>query len=371
MPAPPLPDVTVVLGDPRLPDPAKVRGLFAAEDHDAFARMKEALARLGERHGYRFRFLDDHRRLLADLAAAPPAFVLNFCDTGFGNRAALELHVPALLELLGVPYSGAPPRCLALCYDKAAVRGVAAALGVPVPEERLLRPDEPLEAGVPERFPALLKPNRGDGSVGITRRAVVRSQAETREYLAWLRRDEPDREILVQEYLEGTEYGIGLLGNPPRPGATAAGGGLALLPPMEVDFGELPEGLPPILSYESKADPDSPYYTRIGYRPAELEPEEQARLVRWSELLFARLGCRDYARFDFRAGADGRPRLLDVNPNPAWCWDGKMALMVGFEGGTYDDLLRRVLEAAEDRVAAGPGSPATPAGGGSSGPSGG
>lgn len=341
--------MTVVLGDPRLPDSAKVRGLFAAEDHDAFARLKAALGRLGEARGQRFRFLEDHESLVADLTAAPPALVLNFCDTGFRNRASLELHVPALLELLGVPYSGAPPECLALCYDKAAVRGVAASLGVPVPEERFLRPDEPVEAGVPARFPALIKPNRGDGSVGITRRAVVRNRADALDYLAWLRRDEPGREVLVQEYLEGTEHGIGLVGNPGRSGT----GGLTPLPPMEVDFGELPEGLPPILSYESKADPDSPYYTRIGYRRAELAADELARMVRWSELLFTRLGCRDYARFDFRAGADGRPRLLEVNPNPAWCWDGKMAFMVGFDGGTYDDLLRRVLEAVETRVAAG------------------
>jgi D-alanine-D-alanine ligase len=352
MPTPPPCDVTVVLGDPRLADAAKVRGLFGAEDHDAFARMKAALGRLAEARGYRFRFLDDHGRLLSVLAASPPAFVLNFCDTGFRNRAALEPHVPALLELLDVPYSGAGPGCLALCYDKAAVRAIAAELGVPVPEERFLRPDEPIEAGVPARFPALIKPNRGDGSVGITQKAVVQSEPEALDYLAGLRRDDPGREVLVQEYLEGTEYGIGLVGNPRR---ADAAGGFTALPPMEVDFGDLPEGLPPILCYESKADPDSPYYTRIGYRRARLPADELARMVGWSELLFARLGCRDWARFDFRAGADGGVRLLEVNPNPAWCWDGKMAFMVGFDGGDYDDLLRLVLEAAQERVAASQG----------------
>lgn len=339
----------MVLGDPRLPDSAKVRGLFAAEDHDAFDRMKAALSRIGASHGYRFRFLDDHERLVDELTAAPPSFVLNFCDTGFGNRASLELHVPALLELLGAPYSGAPPRCLALSYDKAAVRAVAAGLGVPVPEERFLGPDEPLEAGLPERFPALIKPNRGDGSVGITQRAVVGGEAEALEYLAGLRRSDPGAEILVQEYLPGTEYGVGLVGNPSAKDGT---GGFTALPPLEVDFADLPEDLPPILSYESKADPDSPYYTRIAYRRASVGTDELSRMVRWSELLFARLGCRDYARFDFRADAEGRLRFLEVNPNPAWCWDGKMALMVGFDGGSYDDLLRMVLEAAQARVAA-------------------
>lgn len=340
-------EVAVVLGDPRLPDCGKLSGRFAVEDHEAFERLRAALAELP---GYRFRYLDDHRRLLGDLVADPPAFALNFCDTGFRNEAHLELHVPALLELLDVPYSGSPPGTLALCYDKALVRALAAQSGVPVPEERFLRPEEPLAAAVPERFPALIKPNRGDGSVGITRRALVRDEVEARAYLEALRRELPEREILVQEYLPGTEYGVGLIGNPARAGGED---GFTVLPPMEVDFSGLPEGCAPILSYESKADPSSPYYRRIVYREAALDEAQRGRLLAWSTRLFGRLGCRDYARFDFRTGADGTVKLLEVNPNPAWCWDGKLALMTGFAGRPYSDLLARILEAAQRRVAGG------------------
>ena len=70
----------------------------------------------------------------------------------------------------------------------------------------------------------------------------------------------------------------------------------------------------------------------------------------WSKRLFARLGLRDYARFDFRCAADGAPRLLEVNPNPAWAHDGKLALMAGFAGLSYRDLLRRILEIALERL---------------------
>lgn len=350
LPDPRFPEVTVLLGDPRLPDPAKIRGVFAAEDVDSFERLKTALAEVAGATGRGFRTLDDHGTLLADLAADPPPFVLNFCDTGLRNRAELELHVPALLEVLGVPYSGAPPACLALCYDKAAVRGVAAGLGVSVPEERFVRPDEPPEAAVPERYPVLVKPNRGDGSVGIDRRSVARSREEVVACVERLRAEDPAREILVQELLEGTEYGIGLIGNP-----TSESGGFEVLPPMEVDFSGLPDDLPPILGYESKADPESPYYHEIVYREARVGEGMLAEMVGWSERLFARLGCRDYARFDFRAGVDGGVRLLEVNPNPAWCWDGKMAFMAGFGGIGYAGLLRRILEAAERRVVTGVG----------------
>src|SRR3546814_8063957 len=72
----------------------------------------------------------------------------------------------------------------------------------------------------------------------------------------------------------------------------------------------------------------------------------------YSCLMFERLGCRDYARFDFRADAAGTPKLLEVNPNPGWCWDGKFNLMAAFDGLRYADLLRLILEAAQNRVVA-------------------
>ena len=94
--------------------------------------------------GYRFEFLDDHARLFERFARDPPDLVVNLCDTGFRNVATQELHVPALLEMLGVPYSGASPACMALCYDKQIVRLLAGAQGIPVPREICLAPGEPL-----------------------------------------------------------------------------------------------------------------------------------------------------------------------------------------------------------------------------------
>ena len=99
-------DVTVMLGDPRLPDPVKRGGRFNPEDIETVARLKTALRELP---GYRFRYLDNHATLFADLRASRPHFVLNFCDEGFNNDAFMEMHVPALLEMLDIPYSGAGP----------------------------------------------------------------------------------------------------------------------------------------------------------------------------------------------------------------------------------------------------------------------
>jgi len=151
-----------------------------------------------------------------------------------------------------------------------------------------------------------------------------------------------DRAALIQEYLPGPEFGIGLIGNP--------GTGLVALPAITVDFSGLPEGLNPILSYESKTIPDSPYWTEIKYGPATLTDAQREGMVNAARLLFGRLGLRDYARFDFRTGADGRIKLMEVNPNPAWGYDGKMALMAGIGGKSYADLLDSILTAALRRV---------------------
>ena len=329
----------MLLGDPTLDDAAKPGGRFTAEDLDSVERLRAALAEVG---GHRFRYLSDHGRLLEDLIAEPPLRVLNFCDTGFRNVARRELHVPALLELLEVPFSGAGPACLGSCYDKGLVRAVAAAGGIPVPWEIHVAAGRRGDLPDPERFPVLVKPATGDGSEGITADSLAGNADELREVVERTGRRFPDRDLLVQEFLPGREVALGLIGNPAH--------GFRVLRPLEVDYSGLDPDLPRILSYESKTMPESPYWTDIRYREAELDPGLQVRLVAWSAQLFERLGCRDYARFDFREDAEGRPRLLEVNPNPAWCWDGKMNLMAGFEGAGYGAFLEWILTAFERRV---------------------
>jgi D-alanine-D-alanine ligase len=329
--------VCVLTGDPRLPDPTKRDHRYNEEDFVTHRVMREAFDSFP---GYRFVFLDDHAALFDRFREAPPDLVINFCDTGFRNLPTQELHVPALLEMLGIPYSGATPAGMAIAYDKQIVRLVAEALGIPVPWEIYLEVDQQLPEGL--SLPALIKPNQGDGSVGIRMNAVVRSHAEAEAYVARVRTELPGRALLIQEYLPGPEYGIGLIGNPESE--------LVALPALEVDFSGLPAGLNPILSYESKALPDSPYWTEIRFRRAAADEALLHQIAGHARRLFSRLGCRDYARFDFRCAADGGPRLMEVNPNPAWANDGKLAFMAGFAGIAYPDMLKMILDAAIVRL---------------------
>ena len=337
--APVFPEVTVILGDPDLSDPVKRDGQFNPEDFDTINKLKDAL---NELPGYSFSYISNHTSLLNNLRSNPPQFVFNLCDEGFMNDPFMELHVPSILEMLGIPYSGAGPACLGLCYNKALVSGIAQALDIPVPLETFFNPDDQ-SATLPSVLPALVKPNTGDSSMGITQKAVVYSAEELIAYIDELRAMFPGRALLIQEYLTGPEYSVGIIGNP----------GLAyhILPVLEVDYSRLQPGLPKILSYESKWIPDSPYWTQIKYHEAQIDEETRRKLSDYSNLLFERLGCRDYARFDFRADSRGEIKLLEVNPNPGWCWDGKLNYMASFEGLRYADLLRMILEAAQERVA--------------------
>lgn len=329
-------EITVLLGDPRLPDSVKKDGTFNAEDLETVDRLKTTLDKLD---GFSFRYLDNHASLAKSLQAKPPEFVLNLCDEGYQNDALKELHVPALLEMLNIPYSGASPAALALCYDKALVRALALSLDIPVPEETYFDPSDQA-ASIPSIFPAILKPNYGDSSIGITKDAVVKNAESLMVYLDHLREIMPTTPVLIQEFLSGAEYSVAIIGNP---------GHYTILPILEVDYSKLPKNLPKILGYESKWLPESAYWKDIVYCEAQLDEETRRKLVDASTKLFERTGCRDYARFDFRADQNGKIKLLEVNPNPGWCWDGKLNLMAEFGGYSYQELLGMVLQSATER----------------------
>ena len=330
-------DVTVLLGDPRLPDQIRRGGAFQPEDLDTVRRLKDALSELPN---YKFRYLDNHATLDRDLSDLHTDLVFNLCDEGFNNDPFKELHVPAMLDALSLPYTGGAPAALAACYDKGLVRAVAMTLDVPVPLETYVRPGDQ-GATLPGVFPAILKPNTGDSSEGITKDAVVKNEKALLDYLEKLRAQFPKRSVLVQEFLTGSEYSVSLIGNPDQ--------GLRALPILEVDYSKLDPSLPKILGYESKWEPDSPYWTQLAYQEANLPEVVQQQLIEHSARLFERLGCKDYARFDFRADSKGEIKLLEVNPNPGWCWDGKFNIMAGFAGIRYSEMLGQVLAAAVER----------------------
>ena len=334
--------VAVVLGDPRLTDVVKPNATFDQDDFDTIDTLRDALSSLA---GYQFSYFDNHQKLLSDARRirAEFTYALNLCDEGFNNEATKELHVPALFEMLGIPYTGGNPQCLAYCYDKSLVRGVANEMDIPTPRAFLIRADDTAFFELTLPFPVIVKPNFGDSSVGITTRSVCQSIAELEDAIVQAREKFGyDRPVLVEQFLTGKDITVGVIGNPPGPCIT--------LPIIEEDYSSLPDGLPRICGYEAKWDPESPYWASLRSVPAELPEKTECFLVASCQRLFERLGCRDYARFDWRLDNRGTPRLLEVNPNPGWCWDGHLAKMAAIAGHTYPEMFQHILAAAERRI---------------------
>ncbi|MEE4161928.1 MAG: methyltransferase domain-containing protein [Woeseiaceae bacterium] len=336
--------VTVLLGDHRKADDVKPGSAFDADDFHTINELKRALRQVP---GFTFSYVDDHDTLLDTLRDRADAtdFVFNLCDEGLNNDPAKELHLPALLDTLEIPYSGGGPQCLAYCYDKSLVRGVAAEMDIPVPKAFTVAPEEVAFIAFPIEFPVIVKPNFGDSSVGITVDSVCSDIGQLEQAIARVReRCGFAAPVLVEEFLQGKDISVGIIGNPPD--------SYTALPIIEEDYSKLPPGLPRICGYEAKWDPDSVYFSSVGSIRAEL-PRPTVEFLNASCIrLFQRLGCQDYARFDWRLDANGTPRLLEVNPNPGWCWDGHLARMAALAGMSYADMLREILVACDERVSA-------------------
>lgn len=339
-------EVVVILGDPTKPDPLKPSGIFDDDDFYTIDQLKEALREIETRGHYRFTYLTNHEILIQDILKLKEKgkidFVFNLCDEGYMNNPRKELHIPALLGVLKIPYTGAKPQCLAYCYDKSLVRGVAKEMGIPVPEAFFIKPDD-TTFELPFGFPVIVKPNFGDSSFGITQRSVARNPEELVNAISEIReRFGYDKPIIVEEFLTGKDLSVGIIGNPPTFPYT-------VLPIIEEDYSKLPPELPRICGYEAKWLPDSPY-AQVTSIPAVLPEEVEKSIVEWCIKLFERLECRDYARFDWRLNSRGEPKLLEVNPNPGWCWDGHLAKMAKIAGISYSRMLEMILQAAESRM---------------------
>jgi D-alanine-D-alanine ligase len=333
-------NLVVILGDPAKPDPLKPLCVFDDDDFYTIDQMKNALRELNK---YNVTYLNSHDSLYNDLVKLKPKsdMFLNLCDEGFYNEPRKELHIPSMLEILDCPYTGGGPQCLAFCYDKSLVRGIAMEMQIPVPEAFFIKPqDDTFELQFP--FPVIVKPNYGDSSFGITQRSVANSIEELVNAISEIREKFGyEKPILVEEFLTGKDLTVGIIGNTPE--------SYTVLPIIEEDYSVLPPELPRVCGYEAKWMPDSPYW-KLRSIPANLPDDTEKFLVECCLKLFERLDCRDYCRLDWRLDSNGTPKLLEVNPNPGWCWDGHLAKMAKLAGMSYSEMLGAILSAAENRL---------------------
>ena len=337
-----LKNVVVLLGDANFPDKIKPNSTFDKDDLTAIEKLKEALNKLTE---YKFIYLANHKTLISDLNKinGKQCLVLNLCDEGYQNLSEKELHIPALLEIFDLPYSGSSPQCLANCYDKSLIRGIAKEMNIPVAQGFLINPEDNIYEINNISFPVIAKPNFADGSFGITKNNVANNIIELNDAISTIRNEFGyNKPILVEEFLSGKEITVGIIGNPPE--------NYYVLPLIEEDYSELPSELPKICGYEAKWIEDSPYFNKLKSVKADISEEISQSIIAWSLKLSERLNCNDYCRFDWRMDIDEVPKLLEINPNPGWCWDGHLAKMSAIAGINYSEMLRKIITATEQRL---------------------
>ncbi|MFO0593417.1 MAG: ATP-grasp domain-containing protein [Polyangiaceae bacterium] len=289
---------------PRRPKKALRVGLVfnmkreAGDDEAEFdsPRTIQAIHQAIESFGHTVVPLEADADLPMSLAGAHPDIVFNVAEGRRGRGR--EAQVPALCEMLGIPYTASDPTTLAICLDKSLAKQILRAAEIDTAAWQLLTTGR--EKLRPMRYPVIVKPNAEGTSKGITGASVVHDEAGIRAAA----RDLIDRygqPALVEEYIRGREFTVGVLGDR-RP---------RVLPIMEVIFVNMPDL--PVYGFEEKQS-DTP---RVRFEcPAKLTPTEQRRIEKTVRDTFAALDCRDVARVDMRMAEDGRVYVIEVNPLP-------------------------------------------------------
>lgn len=284
----------------------------------------------------------DLARSVEALTADKPDLVFNLAES-FEGKSALEGSVAGLLNLIDLRYTGSSPTGLMLAGDKSISTKVLRANGVKTPESTTLFRGNVESAGKLS-FPLIVKPPQEDASLGITGKSVVNDLQELFQQLDALH-GEYASPILVEEFIDGREFYVGVLGND-RPVA---------LPPMEMDFTGFPADRPRIASWAAKWGDDgegsgAEYAGTKSVLP-DLDDELVERLHAVAIAAFQALRLRDYARVDMRVNPAGEVFVLEINPNCYLEKEAEFARAAGKHGLEYDALIARIVELATARYA--------------------
>jgi D-alanine-D-alanine ligase len=281
--------------------------------------------------------------LVSALVAAAPDLVFNLAES-FDGKSALDSNVTGLLNLLDLRYTGSSPAGLLLAGDKSLTKKILTFHEIATPQFATVYRGA-LDSAHDLTFPLIVKPPQEDASIGLTGASVVHELKQLLERMSALQA-EFNGPVLVEQYIEGREFYVGVLGN------TNA----EALPVIELDFTGFPEGAPRIASWEAKWGTDgegagAEYAGTRSVFPESLDPELAARMQRVAVEAFHALRLRDYARIDLRVSSGGDIFVIEVNPNPYLERESEFATAAAKSGLDYVALIARIAELALARYA--------------------
>jgi D-alanine-D-alanine ligase len=281
------------------------------------------------------------------LRTADPGLVFNLAES-FDGKSALESNVAALLNLLGLRYTGSSPAGLLMAGDKSLTKKVLRFHEILTPQFATLFRGALDHAG-DLRFPLIVKPPQEDASLGITSKSVVRDVKELLSTMDSLQR-EFQSPVLVEEFVDGREFYVGVLGNV----APTA------LPVIELDFSAFPADRPKVASYEAKwgeggtgdsSETGAEFAGTTSIFPTDLSAELTERMQRVAVEAFNALRLRDYGRVDLRVTPREEIYVIEVNPNCYLERSGEFARAAAEHGLDHGALVGRIVELALARYA--------------------
>ena len=298
--------------------------------------VAETLGKLG--HETTLHVLDGSTKSLHALARMDCDLVFNLAES-FGGNDTADYCIAAYLEMLEKRITGAGSRGLLYGQDKGVAKKILEFHGIHTPVfARSFRGR--LDFSHDLEFPVIVKPAREDGSIGIEFNAVVSSIRELMERIDWLHANF-DSPVLIEEYVEGREMYVGVIGND-NPAA---------LPVVELDLSKLPEGTPRIAAAEVKWGKGTKAYRDTKSAVATDLPEETVLLLQQTAVAaYQALEVRDYGRVDMRLQPDGRVHVIEVNPNPWLSSKAEFAMAARKAGRTYSQLIAEIVELAMARA---------------------
>jgi D-alanine-D-alanine ligase len=303
----------------------------ALEEYDSLEVVKAISSGL-RALGHSTTLLGGGRKFLSKIMKTHVDFVFNIAE-GRGGLRSREAQVPAVLEMLGIPYSGSDPQTLAITLDKPLTKQLAREAGIPTPPWLITGSPDLLRV-LPDTvfpLPAFIKPAYEGSSKGIrlTSRADTAAAARSTARALLKKYHQP---VLIEKYIDGDEVTVGIVGN----SSPHIVGIMRVIP--KKNFKTF------VYSLEVKRD----WRNLVEYEcPARLKPGTIKRITEASLDAYRALGCRDFSRVDFRVGADGTPYFLEVNPLPGLNPDsGDLPIMSYKMGWTYNGLIKAIFEAA-------------------------
>jgi D-alanine-D-alanine ligase len=308
-----------------------------SRDHDV---VVDQVARALRKAGHRPSVLGVHgdvRKLVAGLRRRKPDLIFNLMET-FGDSQLGAVGAVGLLDLLGVPYTGGGPGEFYLQEDKALTKKLLAYDHILCPDFAVFSQDADFETGGNLRPPLFVKPLRMDASIGIDAHSLVRTSIELMDRVRTIQEKVHDA-ALAEEYIEGREFYVGVLGN----AAPMA------FPPVEMDFSGLPDGAPHILDAKAKWDEDSPEYKGTKAVMPDLPDELRARLQKVALGACRALRVRDYGRVDLRLTESGEVYVIEVNASCYLEQSSEFVRAAAASGIEYVSLVNRIAELAMER----------------------